>query len=127
MNYKSFFLGILVGVVLSILGAIVIDSSSDASEEVDPIHYLEKPMNYENKEETSFKVFQASGNVALANEVSDERLNMYLGKTVLIIGEDFYNDQVITIKTPMRIGSYEYTTQSGRPMTVPVIDGSSIE
>lgn len=127
MNYKSFFLGIFVGVVLTILAAIVISASSDNSESVDPIQYLEKPLTYENKVETSFKVFQVLGNAALANEVSDKRLDMYLGNTVLILGENFYNDQVLTIKTPMRIGSYEYTTQSGRPMTVPVIDGSSIE
>lgn len=127
MNYKSFFLGILVGVVLTILGAIVIGASSVDSEAVDPIQYLEKPLNYENKAETSFKVFQVLGNAALANEVSDKRLGMYLGNTVLILGENFYNDQVLFIKSPMRIGSYEYTTNSGRPMTVPVIDGSSIE
>ena len=48
---------------------------------------------------------------------------MYLGKTVLIFGDNFYRDQIITIKNPQRIGTYSYTTNSGIPRTVPVVDG----
>ncbi len=48
---------------------------------------------------------------------------MYLGNTVVILGENFYSDQVITINKPQRVGTYSYTNKGGMPMTVPVIDG----
>jgi len=48
---------------------------------------------------------------------------MYNGNTVMILGEDYYNDQIVTVKNPQRVGSYSYTTNGGMPMTVPVIEG----
>ena len=86
-------------------------------------------MSYENKQETSFKVIQVLGNAALASEVSD-RIGgdeMYLGNTVVILGENFYSNQVVTIKNPQRIGTYSYTNNAGIPMTVPVLDGNISE
>ena len=50
---------------------------------------------------------------------------MYLGNTVVILGENFYSDQVITINNPQRVGTYSYTNNGGIPMTVPVIDGDN--
>lgn len=125
MNKKSFFLGVVTGIVLTFVGLFVIGLVNQNSSDNDPIQYLEQPVSYENKSETSFKVFQVLGNAALATEASDKigKDVMYLGNTVLILGENFYSDQIITIKNPQRVGTYNYTTNSGMPKTVPVIDG----
>ena len=48
---------------------------------------------------------------------------MYIGNTVLVLGKDFYSDQIVTVKNPQRIGTYSYTNNGGMPMTVPVIEG----
>ena len=89
-----------------------------------PIKYLEQPVSYEDKTNTSFKVFQVFDDSALANEISDEEYEWYLGNTVLILGENFYSDQIVKVKNPKRIGTYSYTSKGDMPMTVPVIDGS---
>ena len=121
MNKKSFFLGVVTGIVLTFVVLFVIASVNQNSS--DPIQYLEQPVSYENKTQTSFKVFQVLGKAALANEISNKEYKWYNGNTVLILGENFYSDQVVTIKKPMRVGSYSYTNKGGIPMTVPVIDG----
>ena len=133
MNKKSFLLGALtglvIGIILTIIAIFLIGYAAQRTEveleQKDPIEYLEKPTNYENKSESSFQVFQVLGNAALANEESDRFGSevLYLGNTVLILGENFYNDQIIEIKNPQIIGTYSYTNNGGRPMTVPVIDG----
>ena len=117
MNKKSFFLGVVTGIVLTFAVLFVIALVNRNSEGTDPIQYLE----------TSFKVFQVVGNAALAREESDKIGGdvMYLGNTVFILGDDFYSNQVVTIKNPQRIGTYSYTNNGGMPMTVPVIDGES--
>ena len=125
MNKKSFFLGVVTGIVLTFIGLFVIGLVNQNSS--DPIQYLEQPVSYENKTKTSFKVFQVLGDAALAREASD-RIGgdvMYLGNTVVILGENFYSDQVITINNPQRVGTYSYTNNGGIPMTVPVIDGDN--
>lgn len=125
MNKKSFFLGVVTGIVLTVGGLFIIGLTKQDSADDDPIQYLEQPVSYENKKETSFRVFQVLGNAALANEASDKSGGdvMYFGNTVLVLGENFYCDQIVTVKSPQRIGTYSYTNKGGRPMTVPVIDG----
>jgi hypothetical protein len=124
MNKKSFFIGMLSGVVLTIVALVVIAFVRQKNNEDDAIQRLEKPVSYENKKKTSFKVFQVIGeDAALAKEISDKELDMYLGNTVVLIGKDFYSDQVITIKNPKRIGTYSYTNNGGMPKTVPIIEG----
>ncbi len=124
MNKKSFFIGMLSGVVLTIVALVVIAFVSKKASEDDAIQRLEKPVSYENKKITSFKVFQVLGeDAALAKEISVKELDMYLGNTVVLVGKDFYSDQVITIKNPKRIGTYSYTNNGGMPMTVPIIEG----
>lgn len=124
MNKKSFFLGVVTGIILTFgtLYAISLVKQGSANNDIE---YLEQPVSYENKKETSFRVFQVLGNAALANEASDKSGNdvFYLGNTVLVLGENFYSDQIVTVKKPQRIGTYSYTNKGGRPMTVPVIDG----
>lgn len=123
MNKKSFFLGVITGIVITFVGLLVIGLVKQSSDNNDPIEYLEQPMSYENKTETSFKVIQVLGDAALAKEISDKELDLYLGNTVLILGHGFYSSQIVTIINPQRIGTYSYTSNSDRPMTVPVIDG----
>ena len=124
MNKKSFFIGMLSGVVLTIVALVVIAFVRQKNNEDDAIQRLEKPVSYENKKITSFKVFQVIGeDAALAKEISDKELDMYLGNTVVLIGKDFYSDQVITIKNPKRMGTYSYTNNGGMPKTVPIIEG----
>ncbi|WP_424041824.1 VPDSG-CTERM exosortase interaction domain protein [Prevotella pallens] len=114
----------LSGVVLTIVALFVIGFVRQKNNEDDAIQRLEKPVSYENKKITSFKVFQVIGeDAALAKEISDKELDMYLGNTVVLIGKDFYSDQVITIKNPKRIGTYSYTNNGGMPKTVPIIEG----
>lgn len=124
MNKKGFFIGMLSGIVLTIVALFVIGFVRQKNNEDDVIQRLEKPVSYENKKITSFKVFQVIGeDAALAKEISDKELDMYLGNTVVLIGKDFYSDQVITIKNPKRTGTYSYTNNGGMPKTVPIIEG----
>ena len=123
MNKKSFFFGVITGIVLTFVSLLVIGLVTQNSEDNDPVQYLEKPVSYENKKETSFKVFQVLDNAALAIEISDKALMWYDGNTVVLLGEDFYSDQVVTVKNPQRVGTYSYTNRGGMPMTVPVIKG----
>lgn len=125
MNKKSFFLGLVTGILLTFAFIFIVGWANSNSDTSDEIQYLESPIAYENKQETSFKVFQVLGKTALAKEESDKigDDNMYLGNIVLIIGDNFYTDQVVTIKNPKRVGTYSYTSKSDMPLTVPVIDG----
>lgn len=123
MNKKSFFLGVLTGIVLTIAVLIIIALANQNSEGNDPVQYLEQPVSYEDKTETSFKVFQVLGSASLASEISNKEYKWYNGNTVMILGDNFYSDQVVTVKNPQRVGTYSYTSKGGRPMTVPVIDG----
>ena len=129
---KSFLLGIVVGVALTLAGAYCysyvkeapIDEQAD-KESDSPFVRFDKPKSYENKKETSFKVLQVFEDAALANEASDRigRNVMYLGNVVMILGEDYYSDQIVTVRNPVILGTYSYTANNGMPKTVPVIDG----
>lgn len=125
MNMKSFLLGGLAGAVLTLVVLFAIGLANQSSPENDSVQYLEKPLSYENKEEASFKIFQVLGKAALALEASDKIGDdvLYHGNTVVLLGENFYNDQKVTVRNPLRVGTYTYTTNGGRSMTVPVIDG----
>lgn len=132
MNMKSFLLGIVVGVALTLAGAYCysyvkeapIDEQAD-KESNSPFVRFDKPKSYENKKETSFKVLQVFEDAALANEASDKIGGdvMYYGNTVLVLGENYYSDQIVTVRNPVILGTYSYTANNGMPKTVPVIDG----
>ena len=124
---KSFLLGFVTGSVLTLVVLFVIAIARQGSEETDPIQYLEQPVSYENKKETSFKVFQVLGNAALASEISNKEYKWYHGNIVVILGENYYSDQVVIVKNPQRVGTYSYTTNGGIPKTVPVIEGDMSE
>ena len=125
MNKKSFFLGVVTGIVLTLATLFVIAIINKNSADNDSVQYLEQPVSYENKKETSFKVLQVLGNAALATEASDKIGSdvIYFGNTVLVLGENFYSDQIVTVKNPQRVGTYSYTNKGGMRMTVAVIEG----
>lgn len=123
MNKKSFILGTVTGIILTLIVIFIINLGKHD----DSVKYLEHPVSYEHKKETSFKVFQVFDNAALASEISNEKYEFYHGNMVVILGENFYSDQIVTIKNPQRIGTYSYTNNGGMPMTVPIIDGKISE
>lgn len=130
MNKKSYLLGVLTGIVVTFLGLFIIGLINQNSEDSEPIQFLEKPVSYEKKKKASFKVIQVISNAAaLAIEQLqfDDDFKLYIGNTVLIIGENFYSDQIITIKNPQRVGTYNYINKREMPMTVPVLKGEIIE
>ena len=124
MNKKSFFLGFIAGAIVTFIGLVIVGIAMNKSHNNSPIKYLEQPVSYEDKTETSFKVFQLFDDSALASEISDSFLKSYYGNTVLLLGEDYYCDQIVKVKSPKRIGTYSYTNKGDRSMTVPVIDGT---
>ena len=72
-------------------------------------------------------MFQVIGeDAALAKEISDKELDMYLGNTVVLMVRIFICDQVITMKNPQRTGTYSYMNNGGMPMTVPIIEGDKV-
>mgnify|MGYP000869809834 CR=1 FL=1 len=67
----------------------------------DAIQFLEHPVSYENKKVTSFQVFQViDKSTALANEISDKEYKCFNGNTIVLVGDDFYCNQVIAVKRP---------------------------
>lgn len=85
------------------------------------IRYLETPVLYEDKHSTSFKVFQSFSEGALASEISNKQYGWYNGNTVLLLGEMYYDGQIIKMKAPMQVGIYRYETKKGDIKTVPVV------
>ena len=133
MDKKPFFIGLAsgfaIGSVMTFIVLFIIGLILQKTEQSVPIQYLERPVSYENKTKASFEVFQVLGDAALAHEESDRFSGsvMYLGNTVLILGKNYYSNQVVTIKNPQRVGTYSYTSQGGIPRTVPVINGDISE
>ncbi len=133
MSKKSFFIGFAFGIVLTLVALFVIGVIIQNYETNVPVQRLDNPVCYENKTETSFKVFQVFSNGALAKEISDEKeisgeeMKWYLGNTVVVLGKNYYDDQILTVKNPQRVGTYSYINKDGMSMTVPVIDGEISE
>ena len=133
MSKKSFFIGFASGIVLTLVALFVIGVIIQNYETNVPVQRLDNPVCHENKTETSFKVFQVFSNGALAKEISDEKeisgedMKWYLGNTVVVLGKNYYDDQILTVKNPQRVGTYSYINKDGMSMTVPVIDGEISE
>ena len=133
MSKKSFFIGFASGIVLTLVALFVIGVIIQNYETNVPVQRLDNPVCYENKTETSFKVFQVFSNGALAKEISDEKeisgeeMKWYRGNTVVVLGKNYYDDQILTVKNPQRVGTYSYINKDGMSMTVPVIDGEISE
>ena len=120
MEIGTFFLGVIIGMVV----IIIIDGLENRKSK-DYVRYFEKSVSYEDKEEASFEVFQVLSDAALATEIFWERgkRRRYFGKSVLIRGKDFYDGQIINVRNPKRVGTYRYTDITDVEMTVPIIEG----
>ena len=123
MEKVYFFVGALIGGVIAMITFELILTQNPKDNDCDPIVYLEKVESYEDKGETSFKVFKVLSDAALMREVSDKENKRYFGKIVLIYGKYFYNDQVVTVRNPQIVGTYSYISKSDENMTVPIIEG----
>lgn len=85
------------------------------------IRYLETPVLYEDKHSTSFKVFQTLDGKALASEISNKQYGWYNGNTVLLLGDMFYDGQIVKMRAPMQVGVYRYESKGNGMKTVPVV------
>ncbi len=119
----------MTGIILTC--AVIVVIATNKNNRNDDVSYFETPISYENKKSTSFEVFQVlDDTAALAKEISNKRYGWYDGKTVLLLGEKFYKDQIIKVDAPQQVGTYTYetkqrevlgTTVGGDVVTVPVI------
>lgn len=106
---KSFFLGVFIGISIVCIGIVTLALILKAREPVpmksqyELLHTFKKPKSYEKKGVSSFKVFDIHEDCCIAKEVSDNNQNTYNGKTVCIIGREFYNDQIVTFRA-RRVG-----------------------
>ena len=123
LYFVSFIFGSLILAILIVGLARLISKDNSSIQDNDPTIHIEKGKSYENKKETSFKVFQVLSDGALMDEIADKEKELYFGKVVLIRGKDFYNDQVVTVKNPRIVGIYRYTTVENFDMSVPIIEG----
>lgn len=118
----KFILGVVIGVVIG-FGAYFINNNNSNNTEENPIHYNDKSKPYyRTKKEATFIVFQVLDGGALACDVINP-FAFLTGATILLLGDDFYNGQTIQMTNPMVIGTYSYTTEKNREITVPVIEG----
>lgn len=131
MNKKLFWLGIVLGTVLGIVLTfvvlLVLSSMIETEEPIDNtpiVQYYEQPMSYENKEKSYFRVHEVLCDTAayVKEGSADEMKNdseFFSGKSVILLGKNFYNDQIITVKNPQRVGTFKYPLGS----VLPIIDG----
>lgn len=117
MKKKSFFIGaasgaVLMFVILWIVGMVATNNTNSA------INYFETPLSY-NKQYASFKVFQVLQNdAALAFDETDI---LHCSDVVLLIGNNFYDKQIVEIVKPQIVGTFNYQTKRNDSATVPVI------
>lgn len=81
--------------------------------------------SYENKTEAIFKVLQIhDSKSALATESSDTVDNVikFNGNTVLLVGEEFAEGQIVRLKDPKTIGDFTYRAKTGKDATVKVLN-----
>lgn len=119
-----FFLGIVVGCILTIAALFVIGTTYSNTDESD-ITIAEQQKVFTIA--TKFEVFQVLGNGALANcEEKEYSTSFFTGPVVYIVTDGqnlFYDDQVIEVpkgKKAIQIGTYRYQTKLGEKV-VPVI------
>ena len=120
-----FILGIITGIILTILFAVIVSNSSKGG--MSGLTMFEQPGECVGKK--SAKVLQVIGtDAALVNEVEKMQYTgteMYTGKTMLITnreGKTYYDDQIIKAPKCFRqIGIFKYQSRNGMANTVPVV------
>lgn len=125
---KSFFLGVFIGISIVCIGivtlAIILKSREPAPmiSQYELLHTFKNPKSYEKKVVSSFKIYEVRAEYSLAKEVSDNNPNTYNGKLVSIIGREFYNDQIVTVKNPLWVGTLP-EEDNYKLKIIPVIEG----
>lgn len=123
----SFILGIITGVVLTIVTLFVIAKASGAGQGItdDGITMFEQPGDIIPAKK--FEVLQVVPNGALAtSENTEYGISTFTGPIVLFLSDGqntYYDDEVITVpkgKAVRQIGSYQYETRMGYK-TVPIV------
>ena len=123
----SFFLGIITGVILTIITLFIIAKSTSVGQgsSNDGITMFEQPGDIIPAKK--FEVIQVVPNGALAtSEETRHGISMYTGPVVLFLSDGqntYYDDEVITVpkgKVVRQIGSYQYETRMGYK-TVPIV------
>ena len=120
-----FILGIITGIILMILFAVIVSNVSNGS--MSGLTVFEQPGDCVGKK--AAKVFQVIGtDAALVNEVEKLQYSgteVYSGKTMLITnkeGKTYYDDQIIMAPKCFRqIGVFKYQSRNGMENTVPVV------
>ena len=123
----SFILGLITGVVLTILTLFIIGKAMNAGQGAsdDGITMFEQPGDIIPTKK--FEVLQVVPNGALAHsEETEFGVSTFTGPIVLLLSEGqntYYDGEVITVpkgKTVRQIGSYQYETRMGYK-TVPIV------
>ena len=123
----SFFLGIITGVLLTLVTLFIIGKAIGAGQGTsdDGITMFEQPGDIIPAKK--FEVMQVVPNGALAHsEETEFGLSSFTGPIVLLISEGqntYYDGEVITVpkgKSVRQIGSYQYETRMGYK-TVPIV------
>lgn len=116
--------GILTGIVLTFLVALLITSSKSNN---NGITWFDEPGEMVNQ--NSFKVFQVlEGQFALVHGKSDYSDRLYLGTVYLITNDDnkyYYDDEIVTVPSNMvvrQVGMYRYKTKNDFEKNVPIIE-----
>ena len=117
-----FILGIITGIILTVLFAVIMSNSSNNG-----VTMFDQPGDCVGNK--SARVFQVIGtDAALVNEVQKMQYTgteMYTGKTMLITnreGKTYYDDQIIKAPKCFRqIGIFKYQSRNGMDNTVPVV------
>lgn len=145
INLKSFLLGVAgTGLVIGAILAFIVlrtvdavnnteDTSAHSSVDKKPddsdkcFKRFERPISYEGKKKVSVQVMQVFDVFALAIEGTRGYNGeiWYDGKVVMIIGSNYYTDEIVNIDNPQQIGLYTYFNRYSRQMTVPVIQAES--
>lgn len=121
-----FILGIVTGILLTVITAYVWASSMETNPDTDPrIIYFNEPTDFTISDK--FEVFQVLPTGALAQSRNySYSSEIYSDPIVFIIAKDqntYYNDQIINAvgSKVMQLGTFKYSSQSGERV-VPVLE-----
>lgn len=128
-KWLVFILGVLTGIVLTILFAIILSSgvktNENDREKNSGVTWFDKPGDV--LEVKSFKVFQVLGDNSALVHGKENNYNYYGGAVYLLTNDEgkyYYDDEIVDVpkgKTVRQFGIYQYQTRSEFEKTVPII------
>ena len=126
---SSFFVGVIVGIIFTLIFATLLANSSESSESENSItglSFFDSLGQVMDVQE--YKIIQViDDEYALATALSDKKYNLYTGIVVLLVsnGESgFYDDKIIKApkgKVFRQVGTYRYENRIEMLKTVPAI------